>query len=154
MKQFAPLLVNLYNRDVLIVGGGKAALLKANGISRFTSRVTVLSPCILEDLLAFPFVFCKREFRVEDVSNFFMVYACTDNADLNNKIAEACELKNILYSVCDNPGISSFVSPAIYKNGDFTISVGTNGSNCKRAIFIRNQIQQLVDEGILNIDNM
>lgn len=154
MKQFAPLLINLYDRNVLIVGGGKAALLKIKGISRFTSRITILSPDILDELEKYPFIFCKQEYKEGAVDNFFIVYACTDNTVLNQMIGQECERKNILYSICDNPEISSFVSPAIYKNDGITISVGTNGRSPKQAIYIRNQIQKLIEEGILKIDNI
>lgn len=154
MKQFAPLLINLYDRNVLIVGGGKAALLKIKGISRFTSRITILSSDILDELKKYPFIFCNQEYKEGAVDNFFIVYACTDNTVLNQMIGQECERKNILYSICDNPEISSFVSPAIYKNEGITISVGTNGHSPKQAIYIRNQIQELIEEGILKIDNI
>lgn len=153
MKQFAPLLVNLYNRDILIVGGGKAALLKAKGLSRFTSRITIISPIICDELQDYQFTFCKREYQLGDADGFFMVYACTDDTELNNKIGEECESRNILYSVCDNPEKSTFVSPAICKNGEITIAIGTNGNSCKHAINIRNQIQKLIDDDILIINN-
>lgn len=154
MKQFAPLLINLYDRNVLIVGGGKAALLKTKGISRFTSRITILSPDILDELEKYPFIFCKQEYKEGAVDNFFIVYACTDNTALNQIIGQECERKNILYSICDNPEVSSFVSPAIYKNDEITISIGTNGRSPKQAIYIRNQIQELIEGGILKIDNI
>lgn len=154
MKQFAPVLVNLYDKNILIVGGGKAALLKAKGISRFTSRITILSPDILSELEKYPFVFCKQKYREGLVDNFFLVYACTNDTALNRKIGQECTTKNILYSVCDNPEESSFVSPAIYRNDEITISVGTNGCSPRLAIYIRNQIQQLIEEGLLKINKI
>lgn len=154
MKQFAPILVNLYEKRILIVGGGKAALLKAKGISRFTSQITILSPDIHSELEKYPFTFWKQEYKEGAIDKFFLVYSCTDDTALNRKIGEECANKNILYSVCDNPEISSFVSPAIYKNDEITISIGTNGSSPRQAIYIRNQIQQLIDEGLLKTNKI
>lgn len=154
MKQFVPLLVNLYERKILIVGGGKAALLKAKGISRFSSQITILSPQILNEFKEYSFVFREQKYQKGMVDGFFMVYACTNNLSLNREIGEECENKNILYSVCDNPASSSFASPAIYKNNEITIGVGTNGSSPKQAIYIRNQIRQLIEEGLLKIDKI
>ncbi|MBK5720645.1 bifunctional precorrin-2 dehydrogenase/sirohydrochlorin ferrochelatase [Dysgonomonas sp. Marseille-P4677] len=154
MKQFVPFLVNINNKNILIIGGGKAALLKAKGIYRFTSRVTILAPHITNELMEYPFRFIRREYKAGTVDDFFMVYACTDNAEINKEIGIECQRKNILYSVCDNPDMSSFVTPAIYKNDDVTISVGTNGNNPLKAIFIRNQIQQLIENNILKIENI
>lgn len=152
MKQFAPLLINTTNRKILIVGGGKAALLKAKGIFRFTSQITILAPQILSELEKYPFTFIYQGYKDDAADDFFMVYACTDNAELNSKIASECETKNILYSVCDNPDTSSFVTPAIYKDNNITISIGTNGNSPRQAIYIRNQIQQLIEQGVIKTE--
>lgn len=154
MKQFTPLLVNLYDKKILIVGGGKAALLKAKGISRFSSQLTILSPDILDELGKHPFTFRREAYKENAVDGFFIVYACTNNTALNQQIGQECKRKHILCSVCDNPQTSSFASPAIYKKGEITISVGTNGSSPQQAIYIRNQIQQLIQEGLLKIDKI
>lgn len=153
MKQFAPISVNLKDHNILIVGGGKAALLKARGINRFTDNITIFAPDILEDFEKFSFQLIREEYDEKFLNNYFMVYACTNDSELNERIRQDCNRKNILNSICDNPNESVFVSPAIYKKEDITIAIGTNGNSPKQAIAIRNQIQQLIEEGILKIED-
>jgi siroheme synthase-like protein len=153
MKQFAPISVNVKDRNILIVGGGKSALLKARGISRFTENITVIAPEIVEELKVISLNTIYEAYKEIHLDNFFMVYACTNDTILNEKIRQDCQQRNILCSICDNPDDSTFVSPAIYKNQDITISIGTNGNSPKRAISIRNQIQELIEKGILKIED-
>lgn len=137
---------------MLIVGGGKAALLKAKGISRFTTEITILAPQIRTELLDYPFDFIEGAYNPTHLEFYDIVYSCTDNYELNQEIALACQNAGKIYSICDNPADSLFVSPAIYKEDDITIAIGTNGSSPKRAIYIRNQIKALIEQGILNLE--
>ena len=151
-KNFIPLLINLKDKRVLIVGGGNAALLKAKGLYRFTSTITILAPEIKEELLEYPFNFITRSYQPDLLEEFNMVYCCTNDYDLNQKIAADCKKTNKLCSICDNPNNSIFVSPAIYKEENITISIGTNGNSPKQAIYIRNQIKALIEQGILKTE--
>lgn len=148
---FLPLLINIKNKKILIVGGGKAALLKAKGICRFTNQIVIVSPDIILELLEFPFIFLKEAYKKDMVNDYFVVYICTDNSELNASIAEECQSKNILYTICDNPKDSLFVSPAIYKEGNITIAVGTNATSPTNAMYIRDQIQDVIRKGIIKI---
>lgn len=151
-NNFIPLLINLKGKRILIVGGGKAALLKAKGIFRFTTEVTILAPEIQTELLSFPFSFIKQKYEAHLLESYDIVYCCTDNYQLNQEIASVCKERGKLFSICDNPSDSLFVSPAIYKEEDITIAIGTNGSSPKRAIYIRNQIKSLIEQGILDLN--
>jgi len=53
--------------------------------------------------------------------------------------------------VCDAPMLCDFVSPAIHKEGNVTISVGTNGQNAMQSVGIRNQITELIKDGLIHL---
>ncbi len=152
MKNYIPLLVNLNARKVLIVGGGKAALLKTKGVARFTSEITILSPELKADFSSYDIRFIAEPYAKGKVEGYDFVYACTDNRALNGAIGKECEALNILHSICDNPEASSFVSPATYKTDGITISVGTNGTSPLQAIHIRNQIEALIESGQITLN--
>lgn len=151
-NKFIPLLINLNDKRVLIVGGGKVALLKAKGVCRFTTEITILAPEIRTELLNYSFNFIRERYDPKRLEFYDIVYACTDNYKLNQEIALACKKAGKLYSICDNPSDSLFASPAIYKEENVTIAIGTNGCSPKRAIYIRNQIKALVEQGVLNLE--
>lgn len=150
--QFLPISLNVTNKKILLVGGGKVATHKGGIMARFVTNVTVISPKFTDEIRQLPFTFIEKEYEKKDLEGFFLVYVCTGNHELNSQIkADAGDL-GILTSVCDAPMLCDFVSPAIHKQGHLTISVGSNTQNVYQSVAIRNQITQLITDGLLKFD--
>ncbi len=149
---FLPISINISNRRILIVGGGKVAAHKAAILYRFTDCATVLAPQIDEKFGELPFLIKKKHYEPRDLDEFQLVYICTDNHELNKQIKEDAEDRGIIASVCDAPALCDFVSPAIYLHHHITIAVGSDAKEVKRSIAIRNRIQELIENGTLRID--
>ncbi|MFT3992982.1 MAG: bifunctional precorrin-2 dehydrogenase/sirohydrochlorin ferrochelatase [Dysgonomonas sp.] len=150
--QYLPILLNISRKKILIVGGGNVAFLKSRNIRRFTSDITFLALDFNEDIHNPGNTLIMKAYESEDLDLFDIVYACTNNKELNLKIRNDANKRGILVSVCDNPQISDFGSTATCKINNVTISVGTNGTDVKKSIAIRNKIQELIDNNILKID--
>jgi len=149
--QFLPISLNVTNRKILLIGGGKVATHKGSIMARIVSNVTVISPEFTEEIRQLPFTFIKKEYEKKDLEGFFLVYVCTGDHELNSRIKAESEELGILTSVCDAPMLCDFVSPAIHKEGHITISVGSNAQNVYQSVAIRNQITQLIADGIIQI---
>ena len=149
--QFLPISINVTNKKILLVGGGKVATHKGTIMARFVTNVTVISPDFTDEIKKLPYTFIQKEYESTDLEGFFLVYVCTGNHVLNAQIKADAEALGILTSVCDAPMLCDFVSPAIHKQEHVTISVGTNGRNAMQAVEIRNQITTLFENGTLNI---
>jgi len=145
--QFLPISINVTNRKILLIGGGKVATHKGSIMARFVNQVTVIAPEFTDDIKQLPFTFIEKEYDKTDLFGFFLVYVCTGNHELNAQIKVDAEALGILTSVCDAPMLCDFVSPAIHKEGNVTISVGTNGQNAMQSVAIRNQITELIEKG-------
>ncbi len=145
--QFLPISINVTNKKILLVGGGKVATHKGAILARMVNQVTVIAPEFTEEIKQLPFVFIEKEYEKSDLKDFFLVYVCTGNHELNAQIKADAEALGILTSVCDSPFLCDFVSPAIHKEGHVTISVGTNGRDAFQSVAIRNQITTLIREG-------
>jgi len=150
--QFLPISLNVTNKKILLVGGGKVATHKGGIMARFVSNVTVISPDFTDEIRQLPFTFIEKEYEKRDLEGFFLVYVCTGDHDLNSRIKADAEELDILTSVCDAPMLCDFVSPAIHKEGHVTISVASNAQNVYQSVSIRNQITQLITDGLLKID--
>jgi siroheme synthase-like protein len=150
--QFLPISLNVTNKKILLVGGGRVATHKGSIMARFVSNVTVISPDFTDEIRQLPFTFIEKEYEKRDLQGFFLVYVCTGDHDLNSRIKADAEELDILTSVCDAPMMCDFVSPAIHKEGHVTISVGSNAQNVYQSVAIRNQITQLITDGLLKID--
>ena len=149
--QFLPISINVTNKKILLVGGGKVATHKGTIMARFVQNVTVISPEFTDEIKKLPFTFIEKEYEKSDLKGFFLVYVCTGNHELNAQIKVDAEELGILTSVCDAPLLCDFVSPAIHKEDNVTISVGTNARNAYQAVDIRNQITELIKNGTIHI---
>lgn len=149
---FLPINIRISNIDILIVGGGKVATHKAKILSRFTDNVTVVAPDISEDIKSLPFHWIEREFQPSDLQYVKLLFVCTGNSQLNCQIHELARRNHILTSVCDSPSECDFTSPAIFRSGDLTISVASDGKDVKRSIRVRNNIKEAISNDIIQID--
>lgn len=150
--QFLPISINVTNKKILLVGGGKVATHKAVIMARFVNNVTVVSPEFTEEIRQLPFTFIQKRYEKSDLEGAFLVYVCTGDHELNARVKSDAEELGILTSVCDAPLLCDFVSPAIHKEGHVTISVGTNARSAMQSVFIRNQITELISGGKIVTD--
>lgn len=150
---FLPISINITNKKIVIVGGGKVGYHKATILNRFTDRATIISPEFHSGFESLPFELIKKKYEKSDLEGVFMVYVCTENETLNAQIKEDAEQIGVLASVCDNPPLCDFISPAIYKSDHVTIAVSSNARNVHQSVYIRNQIQKLVLDGNLKLVN-
>jgi precorrin-2 dehydrogenase / sirohydrochlorin ferrochelatase len=70
-----------------------------------------------------------------------MVYSCTNNETLDWKIAEDGKAAGVLINIHDKPSLCRFISPAIYRNGNISVAVSSNGEDVYESIRLRNFIQ-------------
>lgn len=143
-KIFLPVAIDITDKKIVIIGGGKVALHKTMIISRFTQNVTVVSPCFKEGFGELPFTLIRRPYTPGDIRDAFLIYVCTENEELNSRIKQDAKELGILASVCDNPSLCDFISPAILKKENICIAVSSNGREVYRSIRIRDRIKEWV----------
>ena len=147
-NEFLPVSLNVTGKHILIVGAGKVALQKVRSLSQFNVSISVMGITVNPALYEIENIrIITKEYEPTDLEGHFLVYACTNNADTNQKIKEDCNVRNLLVNVTDAPPTGDFISPAIYKKGNLSISVSSNGQNPAKSAKIRNLIRDQ-----LNID--
>lgn len=89
MCYFAAFL-NLKDKKVLVVGGGKIAGDKISHLLGFTRDITVVSPKIdkrVEEFIEkYSLVYINREYKDDDLKDFFIVIVAADDLNLQEKI--------------------------------------------------------------------
>jgi siroheme synthase-like protein len=146
-----PVSLNVADREILVVGGGRLALHKVGLLGRFTRRIVVVAPRFDEGFQLLPCSLRRKTYQADDLEGVFLVYACTDNDELNALVRRDAAARGILASVCDNPRLCDFISPAIYMHENITVSVSSDARDVRRSIRIRDRIRQLVEDGQINI---
>lgn len=138
---YLPICFEISKKNILIVGSGKVALQKIIILENFTSNITVVAPHISKEIKSRGITFIENEFSREMLNGFSLVYACTEDKKLNKQIKDDAQKLNILVNIVDNPELSDFISPAIFKQNSMTVAVSSNGQNVKKAIAWRNRIK-------------
>lgn len=144
MKVFLPLNIRIDDKKILFVGGGNIAMHKIQTVELYTRNITVVAPEIHDELKSKGFELVCKEYEETDLDGFFLVYAATDNIEVNQRIKRDAAARGIMVNVVDNRELSDFISPAIFKDEEMTIAVSSNGQNVKKAVALRNRIREML----------
>ena len=149
-----PLFVNLKNKKVLVIGGGKVAFKKISKIMEYEADITVIAENIPEEkLLELKNLKIENNRKIENnkdeieklVEEYFLVITATDNEELNENIAEICDSKGILVNNVSSKTKMNSMFGGIVKNDEFQIAISTSGKNCKRSRAMKSEIQKVLD---------
>jgi precorrin-2 dehydrogenase / sirohydrochlorin ferrochelatase len=141
-KSFMPIAINVKNKKILLIGGGKVALHKIESLQNYANNLFVLAREVHPSIKIMNIEYVEKDYQKEDLNKSLLVYACTNNRSLNEQILKDCQDEGILVNVVDNPCLCDFVSPAIHKHSNISTAVSSNGQNVYSSIGIRNLIRK------------
>ena len=140
-----PVMLNIRNKKVVVVGGGNVASRKIAGLVAEGAVVSVISPKINEAIKALVqqgnVHWVARTFEKVDVEGAFIIIAATDSQSVNAQVASCC-LPDQLVNIVDDPKQSTFHVPAKVQRGDLVITVSTGGASPLLAKKIRNELAE------------
>ena len=150
---YFPFFEDIENRHILIAGGGNVALRKAEKLLPFGAFVKVIAPEICEGFSAIAdsgqLEIHKRRFRDNDINSAYAVIAATDDNELNTYISELCRKRQIPVNSVDDPENCTFFFPALVCRENITVGISTGGASPIFARYLREQIEELIDEKML-----
>jgi uroporphyrin-III C-methyltransferase/precorrin-2 dehydrogenase/sirohydrochlorin ferrochelatase len=125
-----PLSLDLSGKQVLVVGAGPVAARKLPELLRCGAVVTVVAPRVAPAVarLASALKVVHREFEPGDLAGSYLVFACTDNPEVNRNIADMCLTLETLCNVADSSEAGSFHVPGVIRQGDVTVTVSSGGT--------------------------
>ena len=128
-----PISLHLAERPVLIVGGGAVAERRTLGVLMERAYVTVVAPQCTTTLATLAaeqrITLHERVFTDNDVRDMTLVFACTDQAEVNARILHAARSAGIWCNDASNYERSDFIIPAVHRVGSLTFTVETQGSS-------------------------
>lgn len=156
MAEFAPvlpeaggvypiLLTDLQHKLAVVVGGGPVGERKVAGLLAVQARVRLISPAITPTLTTYvqsaAIEWRPRPYQLGDLAGAFLVFAATNVRAVNGQVAHDAAQANLLCNVADAPAEGNFHVPALYRQADFVVAVGSQqGKNPKRIKELRDQI--------------
>lgn len=146
--RYYPLYADLTRKRCLVVGAGevgrrKIGTLAACGAKEILVLDTSPPDPELREVLDLPNVtFEQRSFEEADLEGRFLVIASTSNEELNWRISRACEARDLLCNIVDQPEKCSFIVPALFTQGDLTVAISTGGASPAMARKIRKEMSE------------
>lgn len=145
MKCLYPVYLKLDQKLCLVVGGGKVAERKICSLLECGALVRVVSPqvtplieqCSRQKKLEL----IPRQYQSSDLDDAFLVFAATNQPQINHRIVEDCRLRNLPINVVDNPAECNFTVPSVIRRGKLSIAVSTGGASPLMAAQIRRQLE-------------
>ena len=146
-----PINVNLAHRRCLVIGGGAVAERKVETLLEFGAEVVVIAPEIspgLSDLVSRRLIQHFASSYQSDLSDPtdpsdrpFLVFAATDDREVNKQVSADCQSRGILVNVADDPELCTFFVPANVRRGDLIVSISTSGKSPAMARWLRERLE-------------
>lgn len=130
-----PIFFRTEGRVALVVGGGAVGTRKAGSLVEAGFSVIVISPVLTKELQQM----AERsaiQFRAEAwpagaemLSSATLVFACTNDAQVNQSVAAAARAARVPVNIADDPECSDFLSPAVVRmpEEELIVAVSTGG---------------------------
>jgi siroheme synthase-like protein len=148
-----PLFLDVTGRAVLVVGAGTIASRKALDLVAAGANVHVVAPAIsaeLTEAAGDALTLERRPFEERDLDGTWLVFAATDDAAVQRRVADECERARVFCVAVDDPPNASAYGGAVVRRGPVTIAISTSGEAPAVARLLREILEQVLpDEGYL-----
>jgi precorrin-2 dehydrogenase/sirohydrochlorin ferrochelatase len=126
-----PLFLKLAGRRCLIVGAGKIAEEKIEGLLDTGAEIRVVAPEATPRVRALAaekrIRWQRRRFKTQDLQGAFLVVATTSSPALHEKIYREARRRGVLCNVVDDPPHCDFYYGAVVRRGALQIAISSSG---------------------------
>jgi precorrin-2 dehydrogenase/sirohydrochlorin ferrochelatase len=123
-----PIELKLTGRPVVVIGGGQVAARKVAGLVEAEASVRVVSREFTPELLERQDITRDtRAYGSECLVGACLVFACTDDRNVNEAVAADAEARGVWCNVADEASECDFFMPAVFRRGELVVAVGTGG---------------------------
>jgi glutamyl-tRNA reductase len=151
-----PVHLRLEGRNVLLVGAGRGAMRRLDRLLETGARIVVVGPDVadeIEQLAAAGLIELRRRpFEPADLHGMWMVHTATDDAAVNEAVLAAARAAAgngggpaLVSSAEADWAAGDFVLPAAFDHGIATVSVGTGGTDYRRARDIKTVLKRQLE---------
>ena len=148
-RQYYPVFFDLRGRSVLVIGGGRLALEKVNGLLAADARVTLVAPSLSDDLEALrkagEIEHLARDYRPGDMQGRALVMAASDDPSGNEALQADARAIGIPLNAADDPANCDFILPAVVRKPPLTLAISTGGGSPAMARRVREELTDYLD---------
>jgi precorrin-2 dehydrogenase / sirohydrochlorin ferrochelatase len=145
MPKYYPIMLNVRDRQAIVIGGDALAAEKAAALVRSGARVTAISPIFGEELRGQAarqeVALLSKAYEPGDLAGAFVVVAATGDPEIIERVWQETQERGQLVNIVDVPARCNFILPSILRRGQLTIAVSTEGASPSLAKRIRQQLE-------------
>ena len=145
-----PVTLDVSGRPCLVVGGGPVAARKARALLDCGARVTVIAPSLGRDMEALEprlNAVQRRPYREGDAASFRLVVTATGLPEVDGAVHADAEASDVWINSADDRAHSSFILPAVFRDGSVSVCVSSGGLSPALSSWLRDRLA-LQCEGI------
>jgi siroheme synthase-like protein len=143
-------MLRIAGKRCVVVGGGEVAAQKVRQLLECGADILIVSPALNDELqtLARQGRICwlPQPYDPAALNGAFLVFACTDDNEVNRRVFADCQARQIWCNVVDVPELCSFFMPSILRRGDLVIAVSTSGNSPAFARQVRLFLEGIVGD--------
>jgi siroheme synthase-like protein len=145
-----PLFFDISDKHAVFVGGGTIALRRVRTLLPFVGDITVYAPDFSPELERFAIdgavELVRKPYDPSVLDGADMVFACTNNRELNDEVWGECKRRGILVNVCSDRFKCDFYFPGVVRHENVVVGISAGGKEHRRVKQLRARIEQLVEE--------
>jgi len=149
---YFPLMLDLRNRPVLLIGGGPETAAKLQALLEAQAQVTVLAEedrFGLEALAAQGKIhWLRRGYREGDLEGYFLVVSHPKDKALHPRVKEEAERRRVFLVAVDDPKHASAILPAVLRRGELLVALSTSGAAPALAVRLKERLAGLFPEAL------
>lgn len=137
--------LQLAERLVVIVGGGRTARRKLPALLEAGARVKVIDPAPLPELSPHPRLeHCPRRYRSVDLESASLVFAASNDPRVNAQVAADAAQRGTFCCRTDSATDSDFSVPASLRQPPLCIAVSSSGQSPAMAAVLRDRLAAMI----------
>lgn len=141
-----PLFLKISGRQCLVVGAGRVAEEKTEGLLRGGASVRVVAPRATVRVRRWAregkIRWQARGYRSSDLSGAFLVVAATSSAELHQRIFREATARSLLCNIVDDPPHCDFYYGSVVRRGALQIAISTAGLSPALAQRLRKELSR------------
>jgi len=145
-----PIFVSLDQKRCVVVGGGKVAERKVENILDYPVQIDLISPQATDKLQEWAqnnrVNWIARSFQPADIQGAFLVFAATDDQEVNREVARLCQREGILVNAVDDPAYCNFYVPSVVRRNSLVLAISTEGKSPAYAKKLRQQLEEIITD--------
>ncbi|WP_413030189.1 bifunctional precorrin-2 dehydrogenase/sirohydrochlorin ferrochelatase [Paenibacillus taichungensis] len=138
--------MDISGKSCCVVGGGRVAERKIKGLLHAGAQIKVISPEVTPTLQQLHhdslIQWLARSYRNGDLRGAFLVYAATNQGEVNTAVVQEAEDAGILVNDAISSERSTFITPSVVRRGRLSIAISTAGAGPVAAAEIRDTLEQ------------